>query len=121
MVWCGIRFHCLAPLVRIAGKLNCQRYIFEILETVVLPYIQCLPPAIFQQDNARPHVTHNVQELFTHLIELFHRPACSPDLSPIENVWSGPGYTTHCYTRSTLAIYGSRLDYCTPRIYLKPF
>ncbi|GFS83530.1 transposable element Tcb1 transposase [Trichonephila clavipes] len=52
MVWSGIRYHSRTPLVRIAGPLNSQRYISEMLETVVLPYIQSLPTAIFQQDNA---------------------------------------------------------------------
>ncbi|GFW93026.1 transposable element Tcb1 transposase [Trichonephila clavipes] len=44
--------------------------------------------AIFQQDNARPHVTRFVQRFFVnHQIELLPWPARSPDLSPIENMW----------------------------------
>ncbi|GFW88949.1 hypothetical protein TNCV_2683831 [Trichonephila clavipes] len=31
----------------------------------------------------------------------------------------GPRYTTRCYTRSTLTIYGSHIDYCTLRIHAK--
>ncbi|GFX10107.1 transposable element Tcb1 transposase [Trichonephila clavipes] len=46
------------PLVRIAGTLNSQRYVSEVLETVVLPYLQGLATAIFQQDNVRDHTWH---------------------------------------------------------------
>ncbi|GFX85389.1 transposable element Tcb1 transposase [Trichonephila clavipes] len=52
MVWSGIRYHSRTPLVRIAGTLNSQRYISEVSEPVVLPYLQGLATAIFQQDNA---------------------------------------------------------------------
>ncbi|GFT49153.1 transposable element Tcb1 transposase [Trichonephila clavipes] len=52
MVYGGIGYHSRTPLVRIAGTLNSQRYISEVLETVVLPYLQGLATAIFQQDNA---------------------------------------------------------------------
>ncbi|GFV09833.1 transposable element Tcb1 transposase [Trichonephila clavipes] len=52
MVWGGIVYHSRTPLVRIAGTLNSQRYISEVLEPVILPYLQGLATAIFQQDNA---------------------------------------------------------------------
>ena len=88
MVWGGIGYHSRTPLVRIAGTLKSQRYISEVLELVVLPYLQGLPTAIFQQDNARPHVTRIVQRFFVNRqIELLPWPALSPDLSPIENMW----------------------------------
>ncbi|GFW49168.1 transposable element Tcb1 transposase [Trichonephila clavipes] len=48
-----------------------------------------LATAIFQQDNARPHVARIAQRFFVnHQIELLPWPALSPDLSPIENMWS---------------------------------
>ncbi|GFU73555.1 transposable element Tcb1 transposase [Trichonephila clavipes] len=60
-----------------------------VLESVVLPYLQSSATAIFQQDNARPHVARIVQRFFVnHQIELLPWPARSPDLSPIENMWS---------------------------------
>ncbi|GFV73440.1 transposable element Tcb1 transposase [Trichonephila clavipes] len=88
MVWGGIGYHSRFPLVHIVGTLNSQCYISEVLEPVVLPYLQGLATAIFQQDNARPHVTRFVKRLFVnHQIELLPWPARSPDLSPIENMW----------------------------------
>ncbi|GFV25072.1 transposable element Tcb1 transposase [Trichonephila clavipes] len=87
MVWGGIGYHSHTPLVRIARTLNSQSYISEVLEPVVLPYLQGLAPAIFQQDNARPHVARIVQSFFVnHQIELLPWPARCPDLSPIENM-----------------------------------
>ncbi|GFV06405.1 transposable element Tcb1 transposase [Trichonephila clavipes] len=52
MVWGGIGYHSRPPLVRIAGTLNSQRYISEVLEPVVLPFLQGFATAILQQDNA---------------------------------------------------------------------
>ncbi|GFU66708.1 transposable element Tc1 transposase [Trichonephila clavipes] len=89
MVWGGIGYHSRTPLVRIASTLNSQRYISEVLEPVVLPYLQGLTTAIFHQDNVRPHVERIIQRFFVnHQIELLPCPARSPDLSPIENTWS---------------------------------
>ncbi|GFV91676.1 transposable element Tcb1 transposase [Trichonephila clavipes] len=89
MVWGGIRYHSRTPLVRIAGTLNSQRYISEMLEPVVLPYLQGLATVIFQQDNARPHVSRIIQRLFVnHQIESLPWLVRSPHLSPIENIWS---------------------------------
>ncbi|UYV76889.1 TMEM62 [Cordylochernes scorpioides] len=89
MVWDGIGYHSRTPLVRIAGTLNSQRYISEVLEPIILPYLQGLPTAIFQQDNAQPHMARIVQRfLFNRQIELLPWPARSLKLSPIENMWS---------------------------------
>ncbi|GFU05681.1 transposable element Tcb1 transposase [Trichonephila clavipes] len=52
MEWGGIGYHSRTPLVRIAGTLNSQCYISEVLEPVVLPDLQGLATAIFQEDNA---------------------------------------------------------------------
>ncbi|GFV50261.1 transposable element Tcb1 transposase [Trichonephila clavipes] len=52
MIWGCIGYHSRTPPVRIAGALNSQCYISEVLEPVVLSYLHGLATAIFQQDNA---------------------------------------------------------------------
>ncbi|GFV60078.1 transposable element Tcb1 transposase [Trichonephila clavipes] len=64
MVWGGIGYHSRTPLECIAGTLNGQRYISKVLEPVVLPYLQGMATAIFQQDNARPYVARILQRFF---------------------------------------------------------
>ncbi|GFS73874.1 transposable element Tcb1 transposase [Trichonephila clavipes] len=89
MVWGGIGYHSRTPLVRIVGTLNSQCFISEVFEPVVLPYLQGLATAVFQQDNARPHVARIVQRFFVnHQIELLPWSARSPDLLKIENMYS---------------------------------
>ncbi|GFY27929.1 transposable element Tcb1 transposase [Trichonephila clavipes] len=56
-----------------------------IMEPAVLPYLQGLATAIFQQNNARPHVECIVQKFFVHhQIELLPWLARSQDVSLIE-------------------------------------
>ncbi|GFT91294.1 transposable element Tc3 transposase [Trichonephila clavipes] len=124
MVWGFIGYHSRTPLVRIAGTSNSQSYISEVLEPVVLPYLQGLDTAIFQQDNARPHVARIVQRFFVnHQIELLPWPARFPDLSPTENMWSMVAQRLTQITppaaRSTLAMCGSCFVCCTPRTHPK--
>ncbi|GFX72282.1 transposable element Tcb1 transposase [Trichonephila clavipes] len=85
MAWGGIGFHCRTHLIRIAGTFKSQGYLGDVGARDA-PIHSAL---IFQQDNARPHVAHNLQEFFfTHHIELFPLSSCSPDLSPFESMWS---------------------------------
>ncbi|GFV18704.1 transposable element Tcb2 transposase [Trichonephila clavipes] len=50
------------------------------------PFLNALPGAIFQQDNARPHKARVVQDFLCHL-QTLPWPARSPDLSPVEFMW----------------------------------
>ncbi|GFX23242.1 transposable element Tcb1 transposase [Trichonephila clavipes] len=55
MVWGAIAYNTRSPLVLIRGTMTAQRYVRDILQLNVLPLMQRLPGAIFQQDKARPH------------------------------------------------------------------
>lgn len=88
MVWGAIAYHGRSQLLRIVGNLNSTRYINEVLQPQVIPFLQGLPGAVFQQDNARPHVARTVMTyLDSQQVQLLPWPAYSPDMSPIEHVW----------------------------------
>ncbi len=72
------------------GTINAERYI-QVLEQHMLPSRHRLfqgRPCIFQHDNARPH-TASITTLWLRRrrIRVLKWPACSPDLSHIENIW----------------------------------
>ncbi|PRD33707.1 UNVERIFIED_CONTAM: hypothetical protein NCL1_16856 [Trichonephila clavipes] len=99
-----------------------------VVHTVPSPGIMGLATAIFQQDNARPHVVSRIVQRFfvNHQVELLPWSSRSPDLSLIENMWSMVAQqltqiTPSCHTRSTLAKCGSCLVSCTPRTHPKSF
>ncbi|GFS91680.1 uncharacterized protein TNCV_1492481 [Trichonephila clavipes] len=50
------------------------------------PFVNGLPEAIFQQDNARPHTARVTQDFLRHF-QTLPWLARSPDLSPVEHVW----------------------------------
>ncbi|GFS49502.1 DDE_3 domain-containing protein [Trichonephila clavipes] len=68
------------------GTLMGQRYVDDILQPHVGPFLNGFPWAIFQQDNARPHTARVTQEFLRHFQTLLW-PTFSPDLFPVEHVW----------------------------------
>ncbi|GFS74345.1 transposable element Tcb2 transposase [Trichonephila clavipes] len=54
--------------------------------TLIGHFLNGLPGAIFQQDNARPHTTRAAQDFLRHF-QTLPWPARFPDLSPVEHVW----------------------------------
>ncbi|GFX87848.1 transposable element Tc1 transposase [Trichonephila clavipes] len=75
----------LSTLIVMHGILTGQRYVDDILRPQVAPFLNGLPGAIFQQDNARPHTARVAQDFLRHF-QTLPRPARSPNLSPVEHV-----------------------------------
>ncbi|GFT20861.1 transposable element Tc1 transposase [Trichonephila clavipes] len=87
MVWGAISYHGRSNLLRIENNLNSNRYVRKMLQPEVVPFLQSIPGAIFQQDNASPHIAKTVRNFCSaQHVQLFPRPA-SP-MSPIEHMWN---------------------------------
>ncbi len=90
MVWGCISAYGMGSLHVLEGTMNAERYI-KVLEQHMLPSRRCLfqgRPCVFQQDNAKPHsAAITTAWLRSRRVRVLNWPACSPDLSPIENIW----------------------------------
>ncbi|UYV75177.1 hypothetical protein LAZ67_12002754 [Cordylochernes scorpioides] len=94
MVWGAIAYDSRSPLLRIQGTMTAQRYVDDVLRPVTLPYLQGVPNALYQQDNARPHTARISQQALQD-VQMLPWPPYSPDLSPIEHVWDIFGRRLH--------------------------
>ncbi|GFX55289.1 transposable element Tcb2 transposase [Trichonephila clavipes] len=72
--------------VTLPAQLVGQRYFDDILRPHVGPFLNGLPGAIYQQDNARPHTARVAQDFLRHF-QTLPWLALSHDLSPVEPVW----------------------------------
>ncbi|GFX39696.1 transposable element Tcb2 transposase [Trichonephila clavipes] len=70
--------------------MTAQRYVHDNLQPHVLPLMEELPRAIFQQDKARLHPTRLSQDYLRHITTLLW-PELSLELSPIERIWDHLG------------------------------
>ncbi|GFU88842.1 transposable element Tcb1 transposase [Trichonephila clavipes] len=81
MVWGGIAYDSRSTFIVIRGTLTGQRYVDDILRPHVGPFLNGLPGATFQQDNARPQTARVAQD-FLRDFRLFHgRP--TPPICPL--------------------------------------
>jgi transposase len=94
MVWAGFTHHHKTRLVfleygRGRGRgLTAQRYVDQVLQPIILPFLTAHPGTILQQDNARPHSERLTQNfLAANNVQTLPWPALSPDMNPIEHVW----------------------------------
>ncbi len=89
MVWGCISAYGMGCLHVLEGTMNAERYI-NVLEQNMLPSRWRLfqgRPCVFQQDNAKPHsAAITTAWLHSRRVRVLNWPACSPDLSRIENI-----------------------------------
>ena len=76
-----ISYNSWSHFVFLQGKLDCARYIAQVVNPVLLPFIRQEGHVIFQQDNARPHTTTEMQHALRGVQQLPWSTR-SPDLSP---------------------------------------
>ncbi|GFX11060.1 transposable element Tc1 transposase [Trichonephila clavipes] len=66
LVWRCPAYDRQSTLIVMHGTLTGQRYVDDILRSHVGPFLNGLPGAIFQQDNARPHTARVAQDFLRH-------------------------------------------------------
>jgi hypothetical protein len=89
MVWGCFNYSGKSELALIDGTIDSKKY-QSVLEEYLLPFIirQNLVDTIFQQDNARPHVSFSTKNWFLdNNIGKLCYPAFSLDLNPGKNLW----------------------------------
>ena len=80
-------------------------YIHDVLQPEVVPFLQGIPGAIFQQDNASPHVAKIVRDFCSpQRMQLPLWPGYPPDMSSIESVFCS-------FKRGKIAAHTSSMEF----------
>ena len=88
MVCPAVMMYRCTPLQFIAGNLNSQQYVDEVMRLMVLPFLRQIGQgAVFQDDNARSQCGRIVHDFVqVNNINRIDWPDNSPDLNHIENL-----------------------------------
>ncbi|GFW48072.1 transposable element Tcb1 transposase [Trichonephila clavipes] len=82
----AVAYNTRSSVVLIHRTMTSQWYVYDILQTHMLPFMQRHPGAIFQQDDARPHTAKMSQDCLRTVTTL-PWSARTPDVSPIKHIW----------------------------------
>ena len=90
MTWGAFCSNGIFKLVLVSGNMNSKQYTDMFTEHFLEDFFRITGNrAIFQQDNAPNHVSRYSKAFFNDKnVVLMDWPASSPDLNPIENLWS---------------------------------
>ncbi|GBM75879.1 Transposable element Tcb2 transposase [Araneus ventricosus] len=87
MVWRAISYDSRSTLVVIPRTLTENLHAILVIQPVVLPFMNSIQGGVFQDDNSRPHIAVAPQNALQS-VDMLPWPARSPDISPIEHVWT---------------------------------
>src|SRR5579862_2956780 len=116
MVWGCFYNNKLGPIAFIDGSVNSHVYI-NVLQAKLLPFIQALHEdgtvdITFQQDNAKVHTSKLMTSWLTdsatqHKFSIMLWSAYSPDMNPIEELWTHLKTELHWRYPDTKLLQGS--------------